>query len=70
MHPSGYGLVALLGAIGWWLAFRRGHAVIGTLFLAAAGLCLIGTASGLHLFQGIQTGVDGLSTGIDQATSR
>lgn len=67
MHINGYGLVLLLGALGWWLAFRRGWTITGGLCLAAAGLCLVGTASGAHIFNGIQTGVNGISTGIDQA---
>ena len=70
MHIAGYGLVALMGAIGWWLITRRGWVFTGVLFIAAAGLCLVGTAQGTHIFDGIQTGVNGISTGIDQATSR
>jgi hypothetical protein len=70
MHVTGYGLVLLMGAIGWWLMTRKGRMITGGLFIAAAGLCLVGTAAGPHIFDGIQTGVNGISTGIDQATSR
>lgn len=66
MHITGYGLVALLGALGWWLAFRRGWTAIGAVFIAAAGLCLMGTAQGIHFFSGIQTGVDGIGVGVSQ----
>jgi hypothetical protein len=69
MVITGWGLVILLAVIGYCI-IRRGWFITGLVFIALAGLCMLGTTQGPRIFSGVQTGVNGISTGIDQATSR
>ncbi len=70
MIIAGYGLVLLLAAIGTWLQRSRGWFWTGNIFVFLAGLALSATIAGPHLLEGVQTGVNGISNGISQATSR
>lgn len=63
---TGYALVAILGGIGYWLMTRRGWIFIGILFIAGAGLALIGTPAGPHTLSAIQTAVNGIASAVQQ----
>lgn len=70
MIIAGYGLVLLLAALGTWLQRSRGWHWTGNACVFLAGLALSATVAGPHILDGVQTGVNGISTGIQQATSR